>query len=59
VDVSKTLAAKLRILGLFKGELARFPFPRSRKAVSALAAARGAASGFRAAEAFMLLRELV
>jgi hypothetical protein len=34
-----------------------FPFPRSVEAIRALAAVRGAASGFVAAEAFQLLRE--
>lgn len=58
IDVSATLARKLRILEVYAGELGRFPFPRSAEAVRALAAARGAAAGCRAAEAFMLLREI-
>ncbi len=57
VDVSATLAGKLRILSLYASELGKFPFPRSAEAVNALAAVRGAAAGVRAAEAFELLAE--
>lgn len=57
VDVSRTLARKLRILRAFAGELGEFPFPRSERAVRAQAAWRGATAGVRAAEAFMLLKE--
>jgi hypothetical protein len=37
--------------------LGPFPFPRSHESIRALATLRGAASGFRAAEAFELLRD--
>ena len=40
-------------------EFSEHPFPRSEKAIKALATLRGSASGFEAAEAFMLLRERV
>jgi LmbE family N-acetylglucosaminyl deacetylase len=59
VDISQTLERKLEILQMFEGEIGPFPFPRSLRAVRALAELRGASSGFEAAEAFMLLREHV
>lgn len=57
VDIASFLEKKLEILKLYKSEIGEFPFPRSEKALRALAAIRGAASGFDAAEGFMLLRE--
>jgi len=57
VDISRYLERKLEILATYESEVAPFPFPRSIEAVRALAAVRGAASGFAAAEAFQLLRE--
>ena len=57
VDIEGYLEAKLAILDIYASELGEFPFPRSPEAVRALAALRGAASGFRSAEAFELLRE--
>lgn len=59
VDITDHLDEKLRILSLFGDEIQPFPFPRSDVAVRALAQTRGAASGTRAAEAFMLLRARV
>lgn len=59
VDVSKTLERKIEILKLYGEELGDFPFPRSETAVRALAALRGAASGFSAAESFELIKELI
>ena len=56
VDVSCFLDRKLEILKLYGGEIGAFPFPRSVEAVRALAALRGAESGFLAAEAFSTLR---
>lgn len=57
VDISEQLERKIEIMKIFNGEAGVFPFPRSEEAIRALAAYRGASSGFRAAEAFMLLRE--
>jgi len=59
VDVSPWLERKLEICRMYSSEFAEFPFPRSAVAIRALAAVRGAASGFAAAEAFMLLRSRV
>jgi LmbE family N-acetylglucosaminyl deacetylase len=57
VDISRFLERKLEILATYESEVGAFPFPRSIEAVRALAAVRGAASGFVAAEAFQLLRQ--
>ena len=58
VDISDHLEGKLEILGHYPSELGLFPFPRSREAVRAQAALRGATIGCDAAEAFMILREV-
>ena len=57
VDVTPWLDEKLRIAQMFESEIYDHPFPRSVEGMRALATLRGAASGFHAAEAFMLLRE--
>jgi len=57
VNIANYLDRKLELLGLYESELGEFPFPRSLKAVSSLAAVRGVSSGYTAAEAFMVLRE--
>lgn len=57
VDISDWLEEKIRVLKCYESELGEFPFPRSEEAVRALSKVRGAASGFMAAEAFMLLKE--
>jgi LmbE family N-acetylglucosaminyl deacetylase len=57
VDIGDFLEPKLAALGIYASELGKFPFPRSLEALRALAALRGASSGFRAAEAFELLLE--
>lgn len=59
VDVTPELPGKLAILGLFAGELGRFPFPRSREAITALARWRGASVGVPAAEGFVMIEERV
>lgn len=58
VDVSAFLERKLEALKHYDGELRPFPHPRSARAVEALARVRGSASGFEAAEGFVLGRRL-
>lgn len=58
VDVSNYLDAKLKALSFFKLQVHDFPDARSLEAVEALAKYRGALMNMRAAEAFMLIREL-
>lgn len=57
VNIEPYLDAKLQAMKIYASELGEFPFPRSYEAIRALATVRGAASGFKAAEAFELLRE--
>ena len=57
MDIEQFLDGKLQAMDVYKSELGAFPFPRSHEAIRALAAVRGVAAGFRAAEAFELLRE--
>jgi LmbE family N-acetylglucosaminyl deacetylase len=59
VDVTQTLPEKIRALSEYVDEIRPFPHPRSREAVEHLARLRGAEAGFRAAEAFVVLREIV
>lgn len=58
VDISQTLGSKLKAMQEYRRELKRFPHPRSLQAISNLAKLRGSTIGVKAAEAFMLVREL-
>ena len=58
VDITKFLQCKLRALECYKGELCKWPHPRSIKAVKVLAKWRGAQVGVEAAEAFSLIRRI-
>jgi len=57
VNIEGYLENKLRAMNIYSTEISDFPFPRSNEAIAALSALRGASSGFKEAEAFMLLRE--
>lgn len=59
VDTSAYMDKKLEILDAYATELGSFPFPRSIEAVKAQATLRGTTAGCRAAEAFMLLKEII
>jgi LmbE family N-acetylglucosaminyl deacetylase len=59
INISAYLENKHEILEIYGTELGEFPFPRSIEAVRALAALRGATAGCAAAEAFMLLKEII
>ena len=59
VNVEKYLDKKIEIMKIYESEMSEFPFPRSEKAIRSLAYLRGAASGYEAAEAFMLLKERI
>lgn len=58
VDISETLETKLKAITAYKTELKEYPHPRSLEIISALAKRRGATIGTKAAEAFMLVREI-
>lgn len=57
IDIAGFLEKKIELLSIYRSEWGTFPFPRSETAVRALAAVRGAQSGYIAAEAFQLMRE--
>lgn len=59
VNITDYMGRKLEILDIYSSELGEFPFPRSLEAVGALASLRGVASGCKAAESFMLLKEIL
>lgn len=58
VKIEDYIEEKIKIIKIYESELGCFPFPRSEQAIRALAMLRGAASGCKAAEAFMLLKEI-
>lgn len=58
VNIEDYLEKKIEIMKVFKSELGEFPFPRSELSIRALASVRGTAVGCKAAESFMLLREV-
>lgn len=57
VDIESFVNKKLQAMDIYTSEINKFPFPRSHEAIKALATLRGAASGYKAAEAFEMLRE--
>lgn len=59
MNIEGYLENKLRAMGIYSSEVGEFPFPRSNEAISALATLRGASSGFKQAEAFELMREII
>lgn len=58
VDISEYLDKKLVCMGFYKSQLADFPQARSLEAIEHLARYRGALMGMKAAESFMVIREL-
>ncbi len=59
VDISDFLEKKINIVKIFESEISLHPFPRSEKNIKALATLRGATSGCKYAESFMLLKEIL
>ena len=57
-DISETLELKIKALNAYKSEMRKWPHARSIKAVEHLARWRGASMGYKAAEAFMLVRNI-
>ena len=58
VSINSEWNAKTKALKYYDKELEGFPHPRSLKAIEALAIKRGMESGFKKAEAFMVLRKM-
>ena len=59
INIENTLDNKLAALSAYESEMRQFPHARSIVAVESLAKLRGANVGLRAAECFMVLREIV
>jgi len=59
VDISRHIAKKLAIMKIYGSEMGKHPFPRNLNNMKALAHFRGATAGFRYAETFMLLKEII
>ena len=59
VNITDTLKLKLNALKAYEGEMREWPHSRSIQALEHLARWRGASSGFDAAEAFMIIRDLI
>lgn len=57
-DISEYLEIKVKALGFFTTQISDFPDPRSVEAVEALAKYRGSTIEVKAAEAFILIREI-
>ena len=58
-DISNFLSKKIKALKIYKSEMGKFPFPRSKEAIDAQAKWRGTHIGSKAAEAFELLRQII
>jgi len=58
VDISEFLDRKLDIVKVYENELGEHPFPRNLGNITALATFRGAMSGCRYAESFMISKEI-
>lgn len=59
IDISNYLEKKIEIMKMYHGEMGEHRFPRSEENMRALATLRGAISGVKYAESFMLLKEIV
>lgn len=59
VNVENTLNSKIEAMKCFKSQLKAFPNPRSLETIEALAKFRGSTVGFKAAEAFMVIRQII
>lgn len=58
-DITKTLDDKLKAMACYGSELRQYPHPRSLEGITILAGKRGMDAGSAAAEAFMLIREIL
>ena len=55
VDISSKINKKIELMNIYNSEVFDHPFPRSEESIKSLAKLRGSQSGYRAAEAFMIL----
>jgi len=59
VDISEHLEAKVQAMETYRSQVKPFPNERSLESIRALAALRGSTVGYTAAEAFVLIRQLL
>jgi len=59
VDISLELNSKIKAISEYKNELRDFPHPRSVKTITSIAERWGSLSGFKAAEAFEIIRSRI
>jgi LmbE family N-acetylglucosaminyl deacetylase len=57
VNIEGFLDQKIMAMSIYDSEMSIFPFPRSIESLRSLSLLRGSSSGFKAAEAFELLKE--
>ena len=57
VDITSTIKKKLNVLKIYRSEIKKHPFPRSKEVIYSQAIIRGSESGFKFAEAFHLVKE--
>ncbi len=58
IDISKYMDEKLKIMNIYKSELEKHPFPRSKRNIKALGTFRGATADCEYAESFILIKEI-
>ncbi len=59
IDITSVLPQKLKALRCYRSQIKSYAHPRSLRAAAALARLRGATVGLRAAEGFVLIRDVV
>ena len=59
VDISETFEKKIEAMKAYESEIKPYPHPRSLEMINILAKMRGGVVGFDAAEAFILIREVI
>ena len=58
VDITDFIERKIEIMKVYRNEMGVHPFPRSEENIRALATYRGATSGCKYSEGFMILKEI-
>ena len=58
INIEKYLEKKIKIMNIYKSEVSKHPFPRSEKSLRSLAYLRGSSASLKAAESFIILKEI-
>lgn len=58
-DIENFMEFKIAAFSCYKSQIKEFPHPRSIEAIKALGKFRGSSAGFKYAEAFMLIRDMI